>query len=740
MLVAELKRRNVFKIATAYIVVGWVVLQVAEFLFESFEAPIWVIQSLTVLVVLGFPIAVIFAWAFEATPEGVVLDSEGSLDVPAKWSDYLWGALILATLLAASVNLLSKWTNGAAAIPTKPTLPAATGQVSIAVLPFDNLSSNQENAYFAAGVHEDVLTHLSMIPGLRVISRTSLLQYTDRGTKSVSEIGRELNVNRVLEGSVRRDGGNVRVTVQLIDTEADSHLWSQNYDREMANIFQVQSDIARQVAEQLKLRLDPGTALRISTAPTSNLEAYDLLMRARQTAATGNGTGESLEAALALIELALAEDPDFAAAHAHKAMALVTYTLWIGREWSTVRDRALSAAEEAATLDPLDPAVHVALGRVYAADKRYEDAERELRLALSLNPNSAEAYFNLGEIQSLSSRGAEARESFQRGLNLDPHNSHAKQQLARLYSVNPAQRGLAEKLLEQASELTTDSVGANAYASLLASNRGDLNTAFDHALQAAKLDPANMLIVNFLHLMLINAGHHDLAAQWYWQSRELAPGNRVIYDMAVLAVAAEPANSSEYKLTLSDWPVFLEKWSTAFPDDPVAAAVYGNGAIAAARRSDDQDIAHEALERGRKRLEAALANYRTREGYYTSDGDSERAIITYAILLAELGRQEDMERIARRLVADSENSMDYGAYFNRAQACALLHLRDEALDALEAAFQNGWSADWAIENGAVFNWLKTDLRYIDVMARMKARNRELHAHIAQRQAAPPDPG
>jgi TolB-like protein len=358
MLVAELKRRNVFKIATAYIVVGWVVLQVAEFFFESFGAPSWAIRSLTVLVVLGFPIAAILAWAFETTPEGVVRDSTDDPGLPAKWTDYLWGGLIVATLGVASINLVNNWQqqNVTGEAPHLPAVKhadnpenlisqAPVSDQSIAVLPFVNMSGSEENEYFSDGISEELLHGLTNLDSsLRVAARTSSFYFKGKDV-DIATIGERLNVATVLEGSVRRAGNRVRITAQLINVADGYHLWSETYDRTLDDIFAVQDEIARAIVEALKVELAISPTSTLLVSGTSDLAAYEAYLQGVHQLKDG-----SPDKALEHFELATQRDPDYADAWGQLA---ATYMLLSLRHpWEVTAPHGRRAFERALALDP----------------------------------------------------------------------------------------------------------------------------------------------------------------------------------------------------------------------------------------------------------------------------------------------------------------------------------------------------------------------------------------------------
>ena len=265
----ELRRRNVVKVAVAYAVVGWLLIEAADLLLENFGAPDWVVKTFTILVFLGFPLALIFAWAYELTPEGIKKENEvdRARSVTRQTGRKLDFIIIGVMAIAIAYFLADKfvWVGEEAAT----TVAVSEERPSVAVLPFANRSANEDDAFFVDGIHDDLLSQISKIGSIKVISRTSVLQYRDT-TKTIPQIAEELGVATVLEGAVQRAGQQVRINVQLIDARTDEHLWSEIYDRQLsaANIFSIQSEIATAIAEALRVALSPEEQDRLKAVPT----------------------------------------------------------------------------------------------------------------------------------------------------------------------------------------------------------------------------------------------------------------------------------------------------------------------------------------------------------------------------------------------------------------------------------------------------------------------------------------
>src|SRR5213075_1568491 len=282
---AELKRRNVYKVAVGYAVVGWLLIQVATQVFPFFEIPNWAIRLVVLLIVIGFPIALVIAWAFESSPKGIdrtmVADT---LNRHSRGRAWIY-VVIIGALLSVALFFLGRCSARHSVTPPQDAIWARSNpptDKSIAVLPFDNLSRDPDNAYFAEGVQDEILTDLAKIADLKVISRTSVMQYKNAAARNLREIAQQLGVAHLLEGSVQRSGNRVRVTAQLIDARTDTQQWAERYERDLADVFAIQSEIAKKIADQLQAKLSPQEKARVEEIPTQNTEAYVFYLRANQ--------------------------------------------------------------------------------------------------------------------------------------------------------------------------------------------------------------------------------------------------------------------------------------------------------------------------------------------------------------------------------------------------------------------------------------------------------------------------
>ena len=418
---AELKRRNVYKVAVAYAVVGWLLIQVATQVFPFFEIPNWAVRLVVLLITAGFPIALVIAWAFELTPEGLKR-TEDTTEGPLAAPRGVWLYVVIgAAFLSLGVFLLARFTvkgegNASNAVTAK----------SIAVLPFQSFSKDEENAFFADGVQDQILTNLSKVADLKVISRTSVMQYKNAATRNLREIAQQLGVAHVLEGSVQRAGGKVRVTAQLINALTDAHEWAENYDRPVDDVFAIQSEIAKAIADQLRAQISPSEKQAISQAPTTDLEANRLFVEAKSLDEINNNDPngkQNLLHAEKLLNDALARDPHFLAASS--LLVAVEMDLYFGGfDHSAARlARAKAVLDEASRLRPDAGEVHLARADyLYHGFRNYDAARAELELARQTLPNHANIPYFTALMDRRQGRWIEAERNYARTLELDPRN------------------------------------------------------------------------------------------------------------------------------------------------------------------------------------------------------------------------------------------------------------------------------------------------------------------------------
>lgn len=396
-----------------YAVVGWIVIQVAVTIFPPLALPAWSTRLVILCVLAGFPIALVLAWAFDVGPSGIKVTPEPAEadQCPPTFSGSRRNLFLLG-LFGLFVSALTGYLLFAK-------LGRHTLDKSIAVLPFSNFSEQSENAFFADGIQDDLLTNLAKIGDLRVISRTSVMPYRGQ-TPNVKEIAKALDVANVLEGSVRREGNRVRVNVQLVDAVHDQHLWAQIYDRELTDVFAIQSELAQEIAAALKATLSPGEQARIERKPTENSEAYLLYLQAHEIYTRPDRRHDDLARAQALYKKAIELDPSFALAHARLSQ-LESWSYYAIEPVAARKEKARASAEEALRLQPDLAEGHLAIGLVhYYIDHQYEKALSELDLARQELPNDAQIYRSIAAIKRRQGHWEDSTASYNKALAVDP--------------------------------------------------------------------------------------------------------------------------------------------------------------------------------------------------------------------------------------------------------------------------------------------------------------------------------
>ena len=435
---AELKRRNVFRVGIAYVVGGWLLLQLTDVLSELLDLPDVVGRAIVLVVTIGLPVALFFAWAFEMTPEGVKRekDVDRSQSITPQTGKKLNSTIMVLLVLTVAYLLYDKFvgdivTDTAVTIEAPPVAiqdvssaaltatEASEPDKSIAVLPFTNRSPNADDAYFTDGVHDDLLTQLAKIDAFSVISRTSVMEYRDTA-KNLKQIGEELGVGNIMEGAVQRSGNRVRINVQLIDAVSDEHLWAEVYDRELTteNLFDIQSEIAKSIATALKATLTDSEIANVSDVPTDNVAAYELYLQGKRFALgeTEIGFGTAVE----LYKEALKLDPDFKLVWIGLAQAYIN-NYWTYGADPADRDKSREAIDRAKAIDPDFPELYMAEGFYhYWGLLNYDIALLNLDKAIALMPSNAEAHMWRGWASRRAGLWDQAIESMQKAVRLNP--------------------------------------------------------------------------------------------------------------------------------------------------------------------------------------------------------------------------------------------------------------------------------------------------------------------------------
>ena len=508
---SELKRRNVYKVAVAYIVAGWALSQGIAQVLPVFDVPNWAIRLIVLLIMIGLPVALSLAWAFELTPEGIKrTDAADAVGQHSRGHTWIY-IVVIAAAFSIGLFFLGRFSAG-----NKTASPVGISNKSIAVLPFDNLSRDPDNAYFCEGVQDEILTRLAKVADLKVISRTST-QHFKSVPENLPEIAKQLGVAHILEGSVQKASDQVRVNVQLINALTDAHLWADTYDRKLTDIFAVETDIAKTIAETLQAKLSGSEKTAMAKKPTVNPEAYELYLKGRFF--WNKRTGDDLRKSIEYLKQAIAKDPGYALAYAaladsygllrfyggaspaesvapaeaaakkalelddslaeaHASLGLIateelevnrgvneleraiqlnpnyaTAHHWLGLALATLRqsDRSIGELKRALELDPLSMIINADLSIIYLYARRYDAAETQARKTLEIDSRSFVAHYYLGEALQLTGRLKEAIPEFQRAVELN-NDPYSIAMLAQAYARN-GQTEEARKLLAYLNEM-----------------------------------------------------------------------------------------------------------------------------------------------------------------------------------------------------------------------------------------------------------------------------------------------
>ncbi len=448
--VSQLKQRRVYRVAIGYAIAAWLAVQIAATVLPAFHAPEFVLPVLIVLLGVGFPVALVLAWAFDVTPAGIEKTPEGTGASAAKNLRYAW-ALAGVGLLVAATGVGAYWfwhyprtkratEPGVASENSVPEKGAdatehVTPQKSVAVLPFESLSDDKNAAYFADGVQDEILTKLAGVADLKVISRTSTAKYKSK-PEDLKTVAQQLGVANVLEGTVQKAADKVRVNVQLIDARADSHLWAKTYDRDIKDVFAVESEVAQEIADILQAKLSPAEANTLATAPTKDPAAYDLFLKGEyeHRAALSAQTLEQFDQAAAWYKEAIARDPNFALAIAQLVVCRMR------RHWlvESLNESELieigRMAKDALTLAPNLAEAHVALGVFhYYGFRQYEPALTEFRRAIELQPNNSQALQFVAYVHRRQGNWDRTLDELGKSLEQDPRNASITGNLAQTY-------------------------------------------------------------------------------------------------------------------------------------------------------------------------------------------------------------------------------------------------------------------------------------------------------------------
>jgi len=496
---SELKRRNVYKVAVAYAVVGWLVMQVCSIIVPALHLHDAITTSVVVLILLGFPVALVLAWAFEITPDGIRREDEVPVNESTRRNTGRKLLVVTGVVAAIAAGLFAfqMWRQvrtPLAGVPKnemgllrEPSLPV--NEKSIAVLPFDNLSRDPDNAYFAEGVQDEILTRLAKVADLKVISRTSTQRFKS-ASGDLKQIAQQLGVMNILEGSVQKSNDQVRVNVQLINAMTDAHLWADIYDRKLTDMFTVESDIAKSVADMLQAKLTGSEMKEMSSRPTEDPVAHELLIKGRYF--LGLRRGDNLPRAIDFFQQVIARDPNYAAAYGGLSEAYIVLPRYTAADGKDTFPKAKAAALKALELNPNLAEAHNALAKLaYDADLDFAESARQFKRAIELNPNYAGAHhwYSGGPLESVGNFDQAIAEG-SRAVELDPLSVVNLVDLGRIY-FSARRFKDATAIFEKALQLDPTFAYAHWHFGEMLQVKGDANRAAGEYAAAAAEDKGN---------------------------------------------------------------------------------------------------------------------------------------------------------------------------------------------------------------------------------------------------------
>ena len=687
---AELKRRNVFRVGIAYVVGGWLLLQLTDVLSQLLDLPEVVGRVIVLLVAIGLPVALFFAWAFEMTPEGVKLekDVDRTRSIAPQTGKKLNSTIIVLMALAIAYLLYDKFSapaqpgsdhfsqqtadQSAGAIEKSALTPVeaiaqteAEEDKSIAVLPFTNRSPDANDAYFTDGVHDDLLTQLAKIDAFSVISRTSVLEYRDTA-KNLRQIGEELGVANIMEGAVQRSGNRVRINVQLIDAVSDEHLWAEVYDRELTteNLFDIQSEIAQSIAGALKATLTDSEIANVSDVPTDNVAAYELYLQGKRFALGESEIG--FDTAVDLYKEALKLDPDFALAWIGLAQAYINNFWTYGGDPEDLKN-CRDAIDRAKAIDPDFPELYMAEGFYhYWGLLDYETALLNMDKAIAQMPSNAEAHMWKGWASRRAGLWDQAVNSMQKAVKLNPRVVINLIETGQTLSYL-GRHDEALAITEQAYEVASDSFWAKTYlAYMLLIVHGDT-------------DRASTLVVGAQYT---NDPNHLLA---YWTVQKLSG-------------QLEAALASAQK-----WPA---EWEVGLFYIELREVFIAETLWAMSRYDEARETARKALGRLDQFKQQGIDDFRV----------SAEAVIAHGILGNRQMIAEMVNHVRSTKPADAVE--DFRFEFRFAQAYAYAGMNAESIEILESLLsgKSDISVPW-LELDPTFNRMRDEPEFIALLER-----------------------
>ncbi len=722
--VSELRRRNVLRVAAANALVAWILIEAGSVLLPTFGAPEWFFKPYVIIIVIGFFASLVFTWVFEVTPEGVKLDrdvdhSSAAPKSRSRLNALIIGLLVLALGVSVTLNITGLRSDEALSV-------ADTIRDSIAVLPFENRSTDAENQFFADGIHDDILTRLANVESLRVISRVSVDRFRNT-TRDIRQIGRDLNVSTIVEGAVQRIGDQVRITVRLVDAQTDEQLWAETYDKAMTlqNVFEIQSEISARIATALRAALSPAEELRLASIPTDSIEAYEEFVNGRNNLSIRSFS--SLLQARRQFERAIELDPEYAQAHAGLAQAVL---ILVTNFQALPRDEAYSIADDAIeTALDIDPE----LGHAYAVRglkkmMRWEatligtgnlEAAEDYRRAIALSPNLADAYVWFASLKESEDDVDAAIELLTKALEIDPLSRIPYVNLPNFY----AREGKNEKtteLLLKASQLFEDWSTPNSYMSNHLQKLGRLDESVAWGLRDMALSEDPMAGGNLVAIYQ-EFGDEDAVTAFVEQFPEDHPlyplGKSYFYFI-----------SREYEAALAELQGISEL--SLIPKDPFMGLIVSTTMI-----TGEYDLAHAYLTEANPSLVADTELVITRNNLWQ------------AVMLAFVEQKRGRMKEAKQLLDQAEVVVQTVPRLGmRGHGIKDVHIltmqgrRNMAIerlsDAVDAGYVSGPAFDaWPFDVDPIIEPLRSDPRFPEIEQRMQDRIEIMRRNVEEAQAS-----
>ncbi|MFT5139058.1 MAG: TolB-like protein/Flp pilus assembly protein TadD [Lysobacterales bacterium] len=704
----ELKRRNVFRVAIGYTIVAWLLLQVVDLVLENISSPDWVMQVFMLALAIGFPLAVFFAWAFEMTPDGIKREHEvdRTESITPQTGRKLDFTIIGILVLALGYFVFDKYSSDTSqpiaetnAEATVPASEAVDTRKSIAVLPFANRSSREEDEFFSDGIHDDLLTSLAKVGSLKVISRTSVMRY--RGSElSIPEIAKELGVSTILEGGIQRSANQVRINVQLIDAQTDEHLWAENYDRELSaeNLFAIQSEISHEIVTALKATLSDEESERLDAIPTTSLEAYGEFVLGRQKNALR--TTDALEEAQEHFEKAIALDPNYVLAYVGLADSLALQATYGNLPWLESYAPRQAAIDRALELDPDSGEAYTSLGSLENDRFDYEKSEAAFKKAIELSPNYATAWHWYAYMLDQMERYEEALPLIRKAVELDPKAPIIATQLAGVYN------GLGR--VEEAIAVTKESLKDNPnfpnfYGIMVGmmERQGQLSEAARWAHANANLDSTNSYAAIRECTLYVQLGDENTAERCFDSAEEAYPQSAIYGQRALL---------HQYRGELADSLLLTKESARHFPDPNYQIGLginYLNNGDWESAMAIVQQRWPELL--GEEEVQIGPANdFRVFMAAWTlfEAGQKERANYLFDQVLAWM-------RTTHRTRGAGYGSGDVRIHVIRGE-------KQKAIAALHDAINTGWRQNWFRLRYPIYDVMLDEPEWIDLMTELEA--------------------